>query len=418
MPRRLLNATPGVVLLGSDFKALGIIRSLGRRGIPSAVIDNVPRSAWFSRYVWQRLRWRGSMEGNDFLEFLLAAAHQHHWEHWVLIPAQDDVVELVARHTAQLASVYTLVTQEWETVQWAQDKRLTHRLAEGLGIPYPRTWYPADEHDLGGMDITFPAIVKPSTSIHLQHAMRLKALPARDQARLPHQYRVAASILRPEQIMVQEIIPGDGHAQFSVGTFCKEGAMLAGMTARRTRQYPIDYGLSSSFVEAVPQPLLLDYARTLIGALGVSGMVEIEFKYDARDGQYKLLDINVRPWGWHALCIACGLDLPYALYRGAFGHMPIPMTAHYTHRWMRVLTDVPAGLQEMWAGTTSPWRYARSLAGPTVFSVLEWHDPLPVLGDLGIALYRLASGRRNVASVVPPAIQELALSEPKTSRKM
>src|SRR5947209_1045321 len=45
---------PGVIVLGSDFKALGVVRSLGRRGIPSVIIDTLPRSAWFSRYVTKR----------------------------------------------------------------------------------------------------------------------------------------------------------------------------------------------------------------------------------------------------------------------------------------------------------------------------------------------------------------------------
>jgi D-aspartate ligase len=84
--------------------------------------------------------------------------------------------------------------------------------------------------------------------------------------------------------------------------------VLLSMTAKRLRQYPIDYGLSSSLVEAVEVPGLLEPAQKLLGYMGVSGMVEVEFKYDQRDEQYKLLDINTRPWGWHTLCMACGIE--------------------------------------------------------------------------------------------------------------
>ena len=52
---------PWAVVLGSDFKALGVVRSLGRKGIRCIVIDSVPRSAWFSRYVVKRIKWQGSM---------------------------------------------------------------------------------------------------------------------------------------------------------------------------------------------------------------------------------------------------------------------------------------------------------------------------------------------------------------------
>ena len=114
--------------------------------------------------------------------------------------------------------------------------------------------------------------------------------------------------------MVQEIIPGGGRTQYSFAAFCKEGRILSSMTARRTRQYPIDYGLGSSFVEALPVPALLEFAEKLLEYMHVTGMVEVEFKFDERDQQYKLLDINLRPWGWHTLCIACGLDFPYIQY--------------------------------------------------------------------------------------------------------
>jgi D-aspartate ligase len=384
---------PGAVVLGSDFKALGIVRSLGRKGIPSVVIDNVPRSAWFSRYVEKRLFWRGPMDGEEFLSFLITQGKMHRLEQWVLIPAQDDAFELVARNTAQLSNLYRLVTQEWGVVQWAHDKRLTHRLAEKVGVPYPKTWYPIGEEQLGEMEMRFPVIIKPAISIHMQNAVRLKALPAESREELLAQYRLAAGIIEPGEIMVQEIIPGGGQDQYSVASFCKDGRMLMSMSARRTRQYPIDYGLGSSFVEALEVPPLFELTERLLRCLGASGMVEVEFKYDRRDNEYKLLDINLRPWGWHTLCIACGLDFPYIHYRDVLGE-PLPsFTPRYDRHWVRMLTDIPAGIQEIRSGITTPLSYIRSLAGRTVFSVFDWRDPVPAVGDLGSALVRGLRGR-------------------------
>jgi hypothetical protein len=54
-------------------------------------------------------------------------------------------------------------------------------------------------------------------------------------------------------------------------------------------------------------------------------------------------------------------------------------------------TDIPAGLQEVKAGITTPGAYLRSLLGKTVFSVLDWRDPLPVLGDFASAVIRSLS---------------------------
>ena len=185
-----------------------------------------------------------------------------------------------------------------------------------------------------------------------------------------------------------------------MAAFCKDGAVVAAMTARRTRQYPADYGVSSTFVEAVPVPGLLEPAQRLIRRLRLSGMVELEFKHDGRDGENKLLDINVRPWGWHTLCLACGLDFPYMQYRDGVGQPLDAASVHYGPRWRRLITDVPAALQEIRARVLTPAGYLRSLPGKTVPSVLDPRDPLPVVGDLAVALWRsLKTGSRGRARI-------------------
>src|SRR5215469_14881592 len=112
MPRH--QGTPGAIALGSDFKALGVVRSLGRRGIPSIVIDNQPRSAWLSRFVVKRFRWHGSMDDPAFLQFLLNTGKQYQLEGWMLFPMQDEVVEFVARNRQPLSMFYRPVTQGWD----------------------------------------------------------------------------------------------------------------------------------------------------------------------------------------------------------------------------------------------------------------------------------------------------------------
>jgi D-aspartate ligase len=386
-------AQPGALVLGSDFKALGVVRSLGRRGIPCALVDSLPRSAWFSRYVGGRYRWRGNMCGPAFLDFLLGLADQEGLAGWMLMPAQDEAVELVAQEWERLSATYRLVTQPWERLRWAHDKRLLNLAADEAGVAHPRTWYPRDEDELQQLDVLFPAIIKPASSIDLQYSLGRKALPARDRGQLAAGYRAAAQVVPAEQIMVQEIIPATG--QYSVAAFCVEGRISSAMTARRTRQFPIDYGLSSSFVESVEMPGLIAMAQKLLSRLRLTGMVEVEFITDRRDGEPKLLDVNPRPWGWHTLCIASGLDFPLMTYELAHGRLPAAAEPLYGLRWIRLLTDAPAGLQAIRAGVVSPGDYMRSLWGRNVFSVLDFRDPLPAVGDLAVALHRIIRSAAN-----------------------
>ncbi|HEU4782969.1 MAG TPA: ATP-grasp domain-containing protein [Ktedonobacterales bacterium] len=387
---RDMTRIPGVLVLGSDFKALGVIRSLGRHGIPSIVVDSQPRSAWFSRYVTRRVSWQGALEDPALADYLVQIGQELHLQDWMLVAAQDDAVGLVAEHRDTLAMIYRPTTPSWDVVRWAFDKRLTDRMARESAVAYPGTWYPAHESDLDQLDLRFPVIIKPAISIRMQRAARLKALPASNLDELHTQYGIATGMVSPDEIMVQEVIPGGGSSQVSVATLCLDGEIKQVMTARRLRQYPIDYGLGSSFVEAIHLPELIGPSERLLRYMRASGMVEVEFKQDPRDGVYKLLDINIRPWGWHTLCIACGLDLPYLQYQQMIGQ-PSPQRApRYGTRWIRGATDLLAGVQEMRAGITTPWSYARSLLGSNTFSVLNWRDPLPAFGDLAVLAARFA----------------------------
>lgn len=383
------RAVPGAIILGSDFKALGAVRSLARRGVPTMLVDNLPRAAWFSRHVGRRVRWHGELASEEFVEHLMLLGERHGLEGWVLLPTQDDTVEAVSRWSLRLRSRYRTTTPAWALLERVHDKRRMNALADEVGVAHPLTWEPRDEGDLAGFDITFPAIVKPATSIGLQHALGRKALPAANGAELLAAYRRAVEAVGACGLMIQEIVPGGGESQFSVATFCQDGEVLAAMTARRWRQFPIDYGLSSSFVEAQEFPELIPLAERLLGRTGLSGPVEVEFKRDPRTGAFKLLDINVRLWAWHTLCTDCGLDFAIMQYETAARGCPPTMGApRYNRRWIRMPTDLPALVGGRRAHLTTTRSWLRTLRRPLSFSVWDWRDPIPALGDLAIIASR------------------------------
>jgi D-aspartate ligase len=388
----------GVVLLGSDFKALAAVRSLRRLGVPAVLVDNQPRAAWYSRYVQSRHDPLGPMSGQDFTRFLAELASAHGLQGWLLMPTQDDALRAVAEAHAELATAYRLVTPPWARLRWVHDKRLLNTLADVAGVAHPRTWYSDSEDELASMDVTYPAIIKPAVSIAMQHSLGRKALLVDDATRLVPQFRLACAAEPDARLMVQELVPGGGDRQFSVASFCVDGEIVAAMTARRARQYPPDFGLGSSFVEAVEVPGLVDVATPLLRLSGLSGMLELEFKEDPRDGVVKLLDVNVRPWGWHGLCAASGLDFTAMQYRWATDGTLTACSPSYGRKWIRVATDIPAAVMEIRAGTLTAPAYLRSVRGRIVFSVLDLCDPLPVIGDAGFLVSRIV--RRRLDTVV------------------
>ena len=201
--------------------------------------------------------------------------------------------------------------------------------------------------------------------------------PVADRRELLARYDEASGLVEPETIMVQELIPGGGDCQFSYGALCKDGQVLASLVAQRIRQHPPNFGQGSTCVETVNRAEVEESARRLLAAVRYSGLIEVEFKYDSRDGRYKVLDLNARAWAWHSLGSRSGIDFPYLLWRLLHGERIPEARAQTGVRWLNLL-DVSAALRQMRQGVLSPRAYLQSLRGPVEFASFARDDPLPV----------------------------------------
>ena len=142
------NGIPGALVVGGDYQGLGIARSLGRRGIPVAVLDDEVSIAPSSRYVQHSLRVPTLRSSKATTDALHEAARRFGLDGWVLFPTREETVAAVARNRDELARTFRVPTPSWETVRIAWDKRQTYQVAERLGIDVPRCWFPRSESDL------------------------------------------------------------------------------------------------------------------------------------------------------------------------------------------------------------------------------------------------------------------------------
>jgi predicted ATP-grasp superfamily ATP-dependent carboligase len=277
-------------------------------------------------------------------------------------------------------------------MRWAYDKRLTHRLAQSAQVDYPWTSYPRDDAEVAAIDCSFPVILKPAVKAELNRFTHDKAWRADDRRTLLARYEEASALVDPDLIMVQELIPGGGEAQFSFAALCADGRPLASVVARRTRQYPVDFGHSSSFVETIEEPSIEQLGRRLLAVLAYTGLVEIEFKHDTRAGVHKLLDINPRVWTWHTLGGRAGVDFPYLAWLLAQREVVPSVRGRAGVRWVRLATDIPAAVGEIRRHRLSLRVYARSFFGPLEPALFAWDDPLPTLFNAPLRAY--AIGKR------------------------
>jgi D-aspartate ligase len=377
----------GALVVGGDYQGLGIVRSLGRRGVPVCVVDDERSIARFSRFTTHAVRVDSLRDQRWTVDAVLQVADRLGLDGWVLYPTREETVAAFSRHRPRLLTRFRVPTPGWASVQWAWDKRKTYALAEQLGIPVPRTWYPQRLDDLRSVDATPPLVVKPAIKEHFLYATKAKAWKASTRAELAARFQQAAALTGPGEVMVQELVPGDGEQQFAYCAFFKEGGAVASMVARRRRQHPPEFGRASTLAETTELPLLETLSQRFLEAIGYYGLVELEYKLDCRDGRYKLLDVNARTWGYHTLGQRAGVDFPYLLFADQLGERIEPSRARAGVRWIRLVTDLPTGLRELLRGQLG-WRaYWRSVLGFDVEAVFSLDDPLPGLAELTLLPY-------------------------------
>lgn len=384
---------PGAVIIGGSFHSLGAARNLAKHGVSVCVLNNGICVSQFSRYVRRFLKCPSADDDARFVEFLLRIAAESCMDGWVLFPSTDDFVRIVAQHRSCLSEHYLVALPPWETVQFLYDKRLTHRLAEEREVPVPKTYNPRDVNDLISLNLDYPLVIKPVISKHFMAATKKKAYRANNQEELISLYQKATEIMGPSEILIQDLIPGRAENLYSFVGFFRDGIPIAGLSARRLRQHPMEFGRASTYVEVVNCPELERLATQLLTGIAFSGLAEVEFMYDQKDERFELLEVNPRIWGWHTIAIRAGLDLPYLAYADAIGEQVPVGSAREGVKWVRLVTDIPTVVSEILSGGMTMRQYLKSMSGDVEFAVLSFSDPLPFIADVLLTPYNYLSNR-------------------------
>jgi predicted ATP-grasp superfamily ATP-dependent carboligase len=374
---RRLKDVPGAVVIGGDYQGLGIVRSLGRRGIPICILDDERSISRYSRYATYGVRVPDLRNQETTVQSLLDLAKRLDLKGWVLFPTRDELVAAISHHRVALSEVFRVSTPSWDTIQWVWNKRNTYKLARELNIPIPETWFPDELADLDQITTPFPLVLKPGVKEHFFYATNDKAWRADSRAQLQEQFSRATELAGPREILIQDLIPGDGKNQLAYCAFFKDGKAVGSMVSRRLRQHPHEFGRASTCVETIDLPILESLSERFLRAINYYGLVEVEFKLDPRDGQYKLLDVNARTWGYHSLGFAAGVDFPFMLYADQIGETAMASRGIPGHLWIRLLTDIPTGIVEVSGRRIRLRDYLESLRHVHTDAVFSKEDPLP-----------------------------------------
>jgi D-aspartate ligase len=371
---------PPAILLGGGPIALPVARSLAAAGVRVCALGTTTDPVRHSRAAAEFVD-LGSGEGvqDRWLEWLQG----RNGEGGVLLPCNDDALELVARQRPTLMGLgYRPVEANDEVVLALLDKHETYTRARAIGVASPRTALVGPETDLSEATegIAFPLALKPRHShLFARHfGVGTKVFVAHDVDELAaHAGRMRALGI---EMLVTEVIPGRDDDYHSYYTYVDAaGEPLFDLTKNKLRQYPVGFGLSTYHLIDRNEETI-EVGRRFAAGMGIRGVMCAEFKRDARDGRLKLIECNHRFTAACEIVRHAGIDLALLAYNRAVGRPDPPLNSYRTGVTMwHPVEDARAVASLRRNGELTMRAWLRSLARPQHFPMFSWRDPKPSL---------------------------------------
>jgi D-aspartate ligase len=393
------NSTPVVVLAPVAYGPLGILRSLGRLGIRVCVAGSEPRTpALYSRYCRGKFIWNSngcppSESAARLLEIGRRIGRQS-----VLIPTTDQLAIFVDENADALRERFLFPSQPPGLPGALASKKEMYHIAKQAGIPTAETTFPASRQDVieFGKSATFPIMLK---------GIDTKRLSARVGGWGQGMFRVdsAAELLQKydkyedsesPNLMLQEYIPGDDDTVWMFnGYFDRNSECVQGFTGKKIRQCPIHRGLTSLGI-CITNETVERITRQFMKLVGYRGILDIGYRYDARDGLYKVLDVNPRIGATFRLFVADnGMDVIRALYLDLTGQAIDAGRPREGRKWMVEDLDLFSSYCYHREGGVRLRDWFASFKGVQESAYFAFDDPFPLwamlISDAGRVFRRL-----------------------------
>lgn len=333
------TSTPVVVLRPDHHGSLCLVRSLGRLGVKVYCVgDQVRSPGMMSRYCQAKFISNGHHAGAaEFVGFLRDVSRKI-GRRPILTCTNDTSSIFMAENAEALEHAFLFPKVPSRLVQALYDKRQMYFLAKKFGVPTAETVFPRSRRDvldfLAGDSLVFPIMLKGIDGALLERQGKPKMVIIRSPHELLEKYDQMESPSNPN-LMLQEYIPGgDDSVWMFNGYFNEHSECLLGFAGRKLRQYPVYTGATSLGI-CLRNEIVENTTKDFMKAVGYRGVLDIGYRYDARNGQYKVLDINPRVGATFRLFVAAnGMDVVRAMYLDLTGQ-PVPSApAREGRKWV------------------------------------------------------------------------------------
>jgi len=327
------RSTPALTLKIGQYPVhsggVAAIRTLGRLGVPVYAITEFGLTpAAVSRYCSGRFPWRATgSEQPDQLVADLCEVGRRIGRLSVVIPVDDEAAILVAEHEARLTEFFLFPQVRLGLPRELASKYGLFELCRSHGVPAPGTVAPASLDELAAFaaTATFPVVVKNAEAwVRRRHPVVPGTTVLRSAEELLALVQATAADgeeSRGERhggalgIVAQEYLPPEQSEDWIVQLYSDAESNCAVLfTGQKIRSWPPNAGVTACAYSVVNSDLGAA-AERFCREIGFRGIADLDWRFDRRDGQYKLVDFNPRAGNQFRLFeTEAGVDVVRALH--------------------------------------------------------------------------------------------------------
>jgi D-aspartate ligase len=374
--------TVPALVLGSDKSGLGIIRSLGKAGIP---VINVSYDEYDIGYTSRYSRGKyfsphPQEDDKSFIKYLKDLSSN--FPKAVVIPADQYSMSAVSRYRNELSGTYTIPVNDWEINSKLLEINYILDTAQTTGIHAPRFFIPCNlDMALWFLEEAgYPVFLKSTRGSSLKDIFKTDSVFIENENHLKNFFTIADKFDR--RVMLQEFIPGNDEVYYD--SYTVNSKQILEFSFRRLRS-SLSTETSGRILKSEYVPEVFESARKILKKFNYSGYSSIHFRKDQRSGAYKLLDISPQLSQAIPLAARCGINFPYSIYiHSLLGIIPQHCSVFKEGiYWIDPAFDLKESFKNYGEENLSIKKLLSPYMRSKVYSISSLSDPLPLVKSFG-----------------------------------
>lgn len=291
------------VILGTDINAYGVARSFHEAyGVKSIALGCVPLSFTADSKIVEVHTWDGFNTDEIFKQKLKEVAEKYGigQRDLILISCSDGYTSLITKHSEYLKNFYKFNYVDSDMQKRLENKKDFYKTCEEYNLDYPKT-YIVDKNNLNNYNLPFkfPVAAKPNDSIeflNLEFEGKKKAYKANTKEELD---KILSDVYKAGykgEMIIQEYIVGDHSTMGVLNAYVNTKGKVKMMCFGRClldECLPESIGNYNALITQ-ENKVLYEMCQEFLEKIGYRGFANFDFKYDIKDGKYKVFEINIR----------------------------------------------------------------------------------------------------------------------------